>query len=774
MSGDVAAQAGVGTAHLSSSVDDEDGPYTIHGIAIGEGDVTYGKSQTKKKWTADALKEVAETLEGQPLVKNHQNDSEGTIGEVKRTSYQDGVGVRYEAEIADHYDEFAKDVASGILDVSPRILHTPPAELEEDAESGALLVEGRAFGDNLSLVSDGASPSNTAEFGPADSFASTQDGVVATLERASSVPSADEIRDEFDEHVDVGLDELSFTSMKFYGPAFDEFVDDSEVQRVVDDLNQHDAVTATASAGNHSDIGVMVDTEVVSNVDELNQHFIDALEETPYEKHEDWSWLDRAIDEHLAHGDELEHPYGDGERPEWESGDMVRWQVEPDLFGKIVHVDEEKYVVMVEVMERSDGDLSSTGFTVTAGFSDIKPMKEDGMEMDGDDSDSEMSSSDEAMLDEEELAEMSTHTPDFSGGADQEWNSPDLEDFADTAWEDLSDDEQSSIADHFIVSKSGFPPETFGDLALPVVEPDGTLNLNALSNAKARAGQVSGLSGDTLDSVESMIDRLANENFEDASFGSEDDEMAQHDEETLAVASLEGDDGRYVTSGQSTSGKKHAAFGTIDTTMTDINYEELSQADLDEDEYVAVREEELHDLGEQAEAADELDDRLDDVNSTLDELADAQDLLDDADEDQVEELAALDEPVVRSQDEWDELQSLVSSVGDVYAEELADYSPFSTEELTDKFTPMELRDKVEEHDDAELASGDPEPDGGYVEEEELEEGDDDEPTSVDELSEEEKRDIIADELAADGLARQAEKVRNGDLSIDGFEIVSEA
>lgn len=119
------------------------------------------------------------------------------------------------------------------------------------------------------------------------------------------------------------------------------------------------------------------------------------------------------------------------------------------------------------------------------------------------------------------LQDLEIHEPEFSDTADQEWNSPDMEDF-DT-------DDLSEIDDHFIVSRSGFAPENFTDLALPVVEPDGTLNLNALANAKARAGQVSGLSGDKLTEVEQMVTRLANDNFEDADFEPvEGDEMAKH------------------------------------------------------------------------------------------------------------------------------------------------------------------------------------------------------------------------------------------------------
>jgi len=131
-----------------------------------------------------------------------------------------------------------------------------------------------------------------------------------------------------------------------------------------------------------------------------------------------------------------------------------------------------------------------------------------------------------------ELQDMEIHEPQFEDTADQEWNTPDLEDFGrGDSWDDLSESDRSAIEGHFIVSKTGFPAENFGDLALPVVEPDRTLNLNALANAKARAGQVTGLTGEALKRVESMITQMANDNFEDADFTPVDEDMAGHNPE---------------------------------------------------------------------------------------------------------------------------------------------------------------------------------------------------------------------------------------------------
>lgn len=112
------------------------------------------------------------------------------------------------------------------------------------------------------------------------------------------------------------------------------------------------------------------------------------------------------------------------------------------------------------------------------------------------------------------VTDYESHEPDFSGTTTEEWSEPQLEDF-DT-------DDLSEVADHFLLSASGFPPENFTDLKLPVVDPDGNLNRNALRTAKSGGrgvGAIDDLDDDTRDEVEDTIDNLANEHFEDADFG---------------------------------------------------------------------------------------------------------------------------------------------------------------------------------------------------------------------------------------------------------------
>lgn len=315
-----------GIAILSDSLDG-DGPFTVHGVAIGDGDVTQGQSGITKLWTAEALRPSAGTLENKPIVKNHVNtDVDAVVGEVLKTKFVEGLGVVWEGELDDK--DLALKVKRGRLDVSPRILHQPVDEMEEDEETGAKVVtEVRKFF-NLSLVPTGAAPSNSVSLG-----------------ESSEVAAA------------------ALWSAFGYSPTV-----------------------------------------------EGSESSIEALESESGE----------------------------------DSGE--------------------------------EGEMSQEG--------------------------------------SEELARHSVHEVEWSGTTEGEWNKPSLSDFTDESWEDLSRDEKVSIGNHFLVSATGFPAETFGDLSLPVVDPAGNLNLNALQNAKARVNQVKGLSQEDQDRAVSIINRLANELFD--------------------------------------------------------------------------------------------------------------------------------------------------------------------------------------------------------------------------------------------------------------------
>jgi len=111
---------------------------------------------------------------------------------------------------------------------------------------------------------------------------------------------------------------------------------------------------------------------------------------------------------------------------------------------------------------------------------------------------------------EKTAAEKSVPPNPPNGGGEAvegDWKKPTLSDFTDKQWDDLSVAEKAKIAKHYAWDAGG---GTFGDLSLPHHFPPGHANagkasINGVNNAKARAGQVSGLGGADLERVLSHL-----------------------------------------------------------------------------------------------------------------------------------------------------------------------------------------------------------------------------------------------------------------------------
>jgi hypothetical protein len=107
------------------------------------------------------------------------------------------------------------------------------------------------------------------------------------------------------------------------------------------------------------------------------------------------------------------------------------------------------------------------------------------------------------------MPDYDVHDPSYDGTTRDDWDAPRESDF-DT-------DDLGEIADHFLLSSAGFPPEAFDDLQLPVVDPGGDLSLEALETAHGGAHgatAVEGIDDDTVDEVQSRIEALAESAFD--------------------------------------------------------------------------------------------------------------------------------------------------------------------------------------------------------------------------------------------------------------------
>jgi hypothetical protein len=124
------------------------------------------------------------------------------------------------------------------------------------------------------------------------------------------------------------------------------------------------------------------------------------------------------------------------------------------------------------------------------------------------------------------MAEYAVHEPDYSDTTEEDWNDPQLNDFeisersSDGTRQPQSgsrgSDDLGEVAEHFVLSSSRFPPETFSDLKVPVVDPDGNLNLDALRTAYSgghSVERIEDIDDETVEEAREVLEELAEEGF---------------------------------------------------------------------------------------------------------------------------------------------------------------------------------------------------------------------------------------------------------------------
>lgn len=103
----------------------------------------------------------------------------------------------------------------------------------------------------------------------------------------------------------------------------------------------------------------------------------------------------------------------------------------------------------------------------------------------------------------------------YSGTESTEWKAPTLSDFGvEGRWEDLSEEERSKIASHYLIGSAS--SETFNELKLPVVNPKtGKLNERALRAViSERGAMVKGVDAEVLSAARRRAYKLLNKEFD--------------------------------------------------------------------------------------------------------------------------------------------------------------------------------------------------------------------------------------------------------------------
>ena len=106
------------------------------------------------------------------------------------------------------------------------------------------------------------------------------------------------------------------------------------------------------------------------------------------------------------------------------------------------------------------------------------------------------------------------HDPEWTDTAERGGRQPEESDYATEGGDRITDEERREASDHILLSKSGFPPEEFGDLKVPVVDENSSLSLQLLEEGREAVGRMDDLEDDTREQARQTIDRLASEQFE--------------------------------------------------------------------------------------------------------------------------------------------------------------------------------------------------------------------------------------------------------------------
>lgn len=761
----------VNTEKAMDDLDTEDGT-VVHGIALGVNDVTVGQSGVKKMWPPETLKDAAPSLAGTPLVTDHENGSESVVGQVTKSGYKEDVGVIYEAVVFD--EELAEKIEKGLLDVSIRGYHPDPEKMEKN-DDGAAIIDKLVF-DNLSIVPQGASESNTLEVGEhaelsqAELSEALQELEPVSLASHDSGESSDD--DESDEQPDLsdedkalikeaynelydsakkaqdrakelglgkGHHKVTIGETTFYMPGNDhqEFLD-----KLREEVDQKTAENRSDTSARDDEDRKSLYEKVCNEVDvesDLLESVEDLSEEEIYKEWQDAINMDAETMEEW-----MSHPCSDkaSVRPVRVQKRNINLMKKPqDGWDEIDYGSAQRAVSFISRMRGARPDDIRNG-------SDGCPSKWSISLMNWG-----YNTFDELPPEPDPTSELEEHFPSYNSiNAEDDWEKPDFEDFRapyniseDTSYGELDEEMKSVVAEHFIYAPDGFPAENFSDYKFPVVAPNGALYLDALRSVKQTLSQAD-VSDEDADRIREIANDLAKREFgKDWTTGQDVENSVDIPEDALKVIQAEAHSVPRRAKSHISQFKEVYRRGVQSYDMVD---DELT-ADKDKQEWAVERVREYANLLEAGLPADERYSEDNDMlpsnhprsaptdDTQLTEvrpagfrgveleptvMAEATAQLqgdNNMTEDNETRVEELETQVEELEERNDELLEEIEHVREEYASALASEGPFTEDELVDKFTVEELREKFEANEEAQLAESGPAPQAGDADEAEL-------------------------------------------------------
>ena len=380
-------------------------PWTIHGVAIGADDVTKGSSGIKKFWPAEELQEAAESLEGRPLVVDHDNSAAGVVGRITKAGWKDGVGVIYEAELYD--EDYAENVDNGLLEVSVRGYHIPVEEMDRRPKDGAKVVENIEF-DNLSIVPKGAAPSNTLKMGEHSELEAAE--LSAALSDMESVESGWNYLDgvTIARHQQSNGNSVVIDRVEW--PHFDFVLRVYKFHEEARDYTEK-LGHVQLEAGEHEDVEVELYEPLEDGTHELQLH----LHEHSHVEEEGGNGIGPHSQDDNPTVENMYVAVGESaELAEWTTGDWVQWGDKQGIILVGPELDDQDEPLVESYEETDDGEWYPTGEEETVSTQSLSEWDVDEDDIttapDDDDSDDEEENSPENELDFDEGDRVSWHS----------------------------------------------------------------------------------------------------------------------------------------------------------------------------------------------------------------------------------------------------------------------------------------------------------------------------------------------------------------------------
>jgi len=457
-----------GKCHVSDENRTDEGLLKVHGVALGDNDITIGSTSNEKKlWRPEVLSESASYLEGRDIVVNHENhDAYKKVGEVKEVQHQKGKGIVYQGVIMD--DELEDKVELGWLDVSPKVIHSEDHDNVNGVKSPNKILDFP----NLSIVRRGASPSNELRAGEHPSM---------SVEELQSCFKTDEVQEyhfNCSEELENGLDDFDFAQWLFETP---------------------EAAIGAAQAFPCSGV---------------HEHTVEGKTwYMPCSSHEKFlQSVEEANSEELA-------KFGEDEFVTWDDGNahgkIVDWTddgvYDASIDGDVsVEGTSDDPAALIQIHKEVDGGWKAEDTMVAHKFSTLNKW--------------EPSSIVEENISEEEMQLSQARTPDYDETETTSWAdvSKTLENFlsgvsGDTddvnSVGDLTNDQKTELASHTLLGNPN--GTTFREVVFfPVVNPNtGDLNKGALEAVRGGRGHSADISDSAFSSAFEKAGRLLNKEF---------------------------------------------------------------------------------------------------------------------------------------------------------------------------------------------------------------------------------------------------------------------